>query len=56
MTGQPEAWVGLPGEHQAVQGSDPASSAGYGMESRCIHNWDTVCSPCKPLLQRGRQL
>ncbi|XP_042085306.1 tumor necrosis factor receptor superfamily member 4 isoform X3 [Ovis aries] len=22
--------------------------AGYGMESRCIHNRDTVCSPCKP--------
>uniref|UniRef100_A0AC11EFV9 TNF receptor superfamily member 4 n=1 Tax=Ovis aries TaxID=9940 RepID=A0AC11EFV9_SHEEP len=21
---------------------------GYGMESRCIHNRDTVCSPCKP--------
>ncbi|MXQ81750.1 hypothetical protein E5288_WYG004889 [Bos mutus] len=22
--------------------------AGYGMESRCNHNQDTVCSPCKP--------
>lgn len=21
---------------------------GYGMESRCNHNQDTVCSPCKP--------